>query len=651
MSATKNCTVFALKRNLFAAPIAALLALSGQAIAKVPAALDRVPKNAMLVVATDNFEQTTNRIKNYADKLRIEDTEDFDDFVKQLSETKGFKKDGSLALVMMAPPADAKKDDAGKAGDSDMNGDDAGHGDHDDPMQRAVVLAQTTDYKQFVTELGGDASAKVTKVEGMGDMPMFVRDAGDGWIIIAPVEETVASFQPAEHALKQHEELLGVVGNRAAQTSDVILIANWETIAPQFSKQIDRAVADAKKSGKRRNPMFGPIPPETMAQFIAPIEDVARAYNRDAQTCVAGIGLGEDGLTIDFGAQFKPKSQIAGFFQSTGKADNTLAALPQTPFLFAVSTDTTSPGTRQIAHNASDIAEKMLTIAKDEAKRQAADGDKAASKQADLMIKMLEGQTAGIRDIAKSIDKIDGVDFVWGYSPAMLAGAGLFSGVIYQARGSDPAALKSLFVDRIKATQEMDGPMKMEASVTANAAEVSGVKLDSWAVKPKMDPNDPIASQMAMVNMFIFGATGQMSGNIATTKNAAIVTFTPNTQVMQSALDAAAGKNTMAENKGVATAVKGLPEGSLARGLIGTKSIFDLAQMGMSFAGMPIQLKVPADVPPMAVGVTGDGGGMHIRFHAPMQVVSTIGDVMQQVRESQQHQGGGDEDSNEKPRF
>lgn len=647
MSATKTRTVSALKRNLFAAPIAALLALSGQTLAKVPAALDRVPKNAMLVIATDNFEETTNRIRNYADKLRIEDTEDFDDFVKQLSETKGFKKDGSLALVVMAPPAEAPKD-AEKKDDAE-DGED--HGDHHDPMERAVVLAQTSDYKQFVTELGGDPSAKVTKVEGMGDMPIFVRDAGDGWVILSPVEETVSSFQPAEHALKQHEESLGVVGNRAAQASDVILIANWETIAPQFSKQIDRAVADAKKGGKRRNPMFGPIPPETVAQFIAPIEDIARTYNRDAQTCVAGIGLGENGLTIDVGAQFKPKSQIAGFFQSTGKADTTLSSLPQTPFLLAVSADTTSPGTRQIAHNASDIAEKMLTIAKDEAKRQAAEGDKAASKQADLMIKMLEGQTAGIRDLAKSIDKIDGVDFVWGYSPAMLAGAGLFSGVIYQARGSDPAALKGLFVDRIKATQEMEGPMKMEASVTAGAAEVNGVKLDSWAVKPKMDPNDPIASQMAMVNMFIFGATGQMSGNIATTKNAAIVTFSPNTQIMQSALDAAGGKNTMAENKGVATAVKGLPEGSMARGLIGTKSIFDLAQMAMSFAGMPIQLKVPADVPPMAIGVTGDGGGMHIRFHAPMQVVNTIGDVLQQVRESQQHHGGDDDDSNEKPRF
>ncbi|MBX3390406.1 MAG: hypothetical protein KF691_13230 [Phycisphaeraceae bacterium] len=648
MSATKTRSVLALKRNLFAAPIAALLALSGQALAKVPAALDRVPKNAMLVIATDNFEQTTNRIKNYADKLRIEDTEDFDDFVKQLSETKGFKKDGSLALVVMAPPTEAPKEVKKEDDNDDMDHD---HRDHDDPMERAVVLAQTTDYKQLVTELGGDASAKVASVEGMGDMPMYVRDAGDGWVIIGPVEETVSSFQPAEHALKQHEEALGVVGNRAAQASDLILIANWETIAPQFSKQIDRAVADAKKGGKRRNPMFGPIPPETMAQFIAPIEDIARAYNRDAQTCVAGIGLGEDGLTFDIGAQFKPKSQIAGFFQSTGKADTTLVSLPQTPFLFAVSADTTSPGTRQIAHNASDIAEKMLTVAKDEAKRQAAEGDKAASKQADMVIKMIEGQTAGIRDLAKSIDKIDGVDFVWGYSPAMLAGAGLFSGVIYQARGSDPAALKGLFVDRIKATQEMDGPMKMEASVTANAAEVNGVKLDTWALKPKMDPNDPMASQMAMVNMFIFGATGQMSGNIATTKNSAIVTFSPNTQIMQSALDAASGKNTMAENKGVATAVKGLPEGSMARGLIGTKSIFDLAQMAMSFAGMPIQLKVPADVPPMAVGVTGDGGGMHIRFHAPMQVVNTIGDVLQQVRESQQHQGGGDDDSNEKPRF
>ncbi|MGH7242723.1 MAG: hypothetical protein ACREJD_04840 [Phycisphaerales bacterium] len=650
MPALRIRTSRMLKRNLFAAPIAALTILAGQAAAKVPAALDRVPKNAMIVIATDNFEKTTGRIKAYAEKLHAEDTEEFDDFVKQLSETKGFKKDGSLALVVMAPPE--KKEEAKKA-DADKDEEDGPH--HDNPMERAVVLAQTTDYKQLVTELGGDAAAKVTKVDGLGDMPMFVRDAGDGWIIFGPVEETVTSFQPGEKALKQHEEALGVVGNRAATASDIIMIANWDVISPMFGKQIDRAVAEAKKGGRRRNPMFGPIAPETMAQFIAPVEEVARAYNRDTQVCVAGIGLGDGGLTIDLGAQFKPKSQIAGYFQGTGKADSTLVSLPATPFLFAVSADTTNAGTRQIVHNLADMTDKMLTTAKDEAKRQQADADKPGAKQADTVLKMFESQSAGIRNLAKSIDKIDGVDFVWGYSPAMLAGAGLFSGGIYQARGSDPAALKAIFVDQMKAMQGMDGPMKVETTFTPNAAEVGGVKLDGWTVKPKTDPNDPGASQMAMVNMFIFGATGQMSGNIATTKNAAIVTYSPNTQVMQMALDAMAGKGTISGDKGVAAAVSGLPEGSWARGLIGTKSIFDLAQMGMSFAGMPIQLKVPADVPPTAVGVTGDGGGMHIRFHAPMQVIATIGDVMQQFRDAQQHDEDGDDKKGdmkeEKPRF
>lgn len=626
------------------ASIAALTLFAGLASAAVPAALNRVPKNAMLVIATDNFQQTTDRIKSYAEKLRIDDMEDFEAFSEELAGTKGFKKDGSLALVVMAP---TEKEAAAQ----DKPDDDNDGPDHNDPMQRAVVLAQTTDYKQLVTELGGDPAAKVAKVEGLGDMPIFVRDVGEGWVVMGPVEETVTAFTPGDKMLKQHEEALGVVGNRTAQTSDILMIANWDAIGPIFGKQIDKAVAEAKKNGKRGNPMFGPISPETMAQFIGPIEDVVRAFNRDAQTCVAGVGLGDSGLTLDYGAQFKPKSQIAGFFQGTGNADSTLAGLPATPFLFAVSADTSNPGARQIIHNAADISEKLLTTAKEEVKRQAADPDKPASAQAGTMLKMLESQTAGVRNLAKSIDKIDGVDFIWGYSPAMLAGAGIFSGGIYQARGSDPALLKSLFVDQFKSMQNMDGPMKMEATITPNAAEVGGVKLDSWALKPKTDPNDPEAAQMAMVNMFIFGATGQMSGNIATTKNSAIVTYSPNTQIMQMALDAAAGKGTLSGDKGLATAVKGLPEGSWVRGLIGTKSIFDLAQMGMSFAGLPIQLKVPADVPPMSVGITGDGGGMLLRFYAPAQVISTIGDVMQQVKESQ---GQGDEDGDmkeEKPRF
>ncbi len=637
---------------LFASPIAALVLVAGQAAAKIPAALDRVPKNAVLVIATDNFEQTTKRIKAFADKLHAEDTEDLDEFVEHVNGTEGFKKNGSIALVVMPEKDGANAAKAEK--DISKDGDDDGAARHraDDPMDRAVVIAQVSDYKKMVEGLGGDPAAKVAKVEGLGEEPMFVRDIGSGWVVMGPKEEPVTSFEPGEKMLKQHQETLGVVGNRAAESSDVILIANWEALSAKFGEKIEDVSKQAKKSLKRGNPAFGPIPPEAVGKFFAPVEKVMRAYNRDAQTCVAGIGLGEDGLSFDVGAQFKPKSEIAGFFQSTGKADATLSKLPNTPFLAALSLDTSNPGVRQMVRNTSEIADSMLASAKEEAKRQAADADKASGKQLDTAITMFESRTAGLRNLAKSIDKMDGMDVVWGYSPAVLAGAGLFSGMIYEVRGSDPAALKSLVVEQFKATEKMEGPMKMESTFTPNAAEVGGAKLDSWTLKPKMDPNDPAASQMAMVNMFIFGATGQMSGNIATTKDAVIVTYSPNTQIMQTALDATGGKATIGSYAGATAAVKPLPSGSWMRGLIGTKSLFDLGQMALSFTGQPIQLKVPADVPPMAWGVTGDGGGMHVRFHVPAQVVSTIGDVIQQFRDATEgHEDGDQEMKEEKPRF
>lgn len=629
-------------RVLRLTPVAAVLLVAGAALAKVPAALDRVPKNAVAVIATENFQRTADRIKAFANKLSIEELEVFDGTVEEIGNTPGFKKDGSVALVLLPEPKDVQPAGEGKKKKPKT-----------EPMERSVLLAQTDDYKKMVTEMGGDASAKVAKVTGVGDEEMFARDIGGGWIVLGGTESIVSTFEPGTNMLKAHEEALGTVGNRAMDSSDIILIANMDALAGDINASLDEMVNQAKKGGPKNNPMFAAVSPEAMKQFITPLETVGRAFARDAQTCVFGIGLAETGLTIDLGAQFKPKSEIAGFFQTPGKADASLASLSNAPYLFALSLDTSSPGLRQIAKNTVDIADKMIATAKDEMNRQAKQ-DESKAEQLNQMIKQIEGQTANLKSFAKVVDKLDGVDAVWGFSPAMLAGGGLFSGVTYQARGSDPAAIKAIFKDQIKSMDAMAGPMKVESTFTENAAEVAGVKLDRWTMKPKMDPNDPMAGQMAMVNMFIFGATGQMSGFMATTKNSVIMTYTPNEQVMQAALDAANGKGTLAEDKSLAIATGPLPKNSMIRGVIGTKSLFDLAQMGLSFTGNPAQLKVPTDVPPMAFGVTGDGGGTHIRFHAPMSVITAISNA------AKQFQGGEAEDENDpapadkkeqKPRF
>jgi hypothetical protein len=627
-------------RVLRVTPVLAVLLVAGSAVAKIPAALDRVPKNAVAVIATENFQRTSDRVKAYAEKLEAP-LEEFEDIIEEIANTPGFKKDGSVALVLLPEPKDMQPAGEGKKKTKT------------DPMERSVLLAQTADYKKMVTEMGGDASAKVAKVTGMGEEEMYTRDIGGGWIVLGGTESIVAGFEPGTNMLATHQEALGVVGNRAMDTSDIILIANMDALAADINAGIDEMVKESKKGGPQGNPMTAFMSPESMKQFITPLETIGRAFARDAQTCVFGIGLADTGLTIDLGASFKAKSEIAGFFQTPGKADATLASLPGQPYLFALSMDTSGPGTRQITKNATDIADKLMATTKDELQR-IAKQDESKAEQLNEIIKQFEGQTASLKNFAKNVDKLDGVDVVWGFSPAMLAGGGLFSGVTYQARGSDPAAIKTFFKDQLKSMDAMAGPMKVESTFTENAAEVGGVKLDRWTMKPKLDPNDPMAGQLAMINMFVFGATGQMSGLMATTKNSVIMTYTPNEQVMQTALDAANGKGTLADDKTLALATGPLPKNSVIRGAIGTKSLFDLAQMGLSFTGNPAQLKVPTDVPPMAFGVTGDGGGTHIRFHAPMSVLTAISDAAKQFRGGEGGEGDDEapaEKKEEKPRF
>lgn len=628
-------------RMLRLTPVLALAVVAGSALAKIPAALDRVPKSAVAVIATENFQRTVDRVKFYADKLQIEEIEAFDGMAEEIGNTPGFKKDGSVALVLLPEPKDMQPAGEGKKKTKS------------DPMERSVLLAQTSDYKKMVTEMGGDASAKVAKVTGMGEEEMYARDIGGGWIALGPTESIVAGFEPGVNMLNTHQEALGVVGNRAADTSDFLVIANMEALAADINAGIDEMVKEAKKGGPKGNPMMAMISPEAIKQFITPLETIGRAFARDAQTCVFGIGLGENGLTVDLGASFKAKSEIAGFFQTPGNADKALVSLPNGPYLFAMSMDTSAPGTRQIAKNTLDIIEKGMATAKDEINR-IAKQDEAKAEELNKIVKQLEGQTATIKNFAKNVDKMDGVDAVWGFSPAMLAGAGMFSGVVYQARGSDPAAIKAMIKEQLSGMSNMAGPMTVESTFAENAAEVGGVKLDRWTMKPKMDEKDPMAGQMAMLNMFIFGATGQMSGLMATTKNSVIMTYSPNEMTMQGALDAANGKSTLAEDKTLPVATDPLPKNSMIRGVIGTKSLFDLAQMAMSFTGNPAQLKVPADVPPMAFGVTGDGGGTHIRFHAPMSVITAISDAAKQFRGGEGEEEEGEapaEKKDEKPRF
>ncbi|MBU6412219.1 MAG: hypothetical protein KGS45_01985 [Planctomycetes bacterium] len=580
--------VFSRPAGLMAAAFVALAGLCAVAGAAVPSALDRVPADAAMAGGVANLTTFHNNFNAMGSALKLESL----DALKKMDalfQAQGIKKDGSAAVAILEVPQD---------GGDGM----PGEGMRNAPM---VIIVPVTDYKAFVTGLGGDAASPIAELKGQ--QTMFAKDIGGGYAALSPKRELTESFEGKGGNLEAHTKALGAVGTRVADKSDVVLVANVSKLAPK----IKDGIKDMKEQAEMVGQMGGGNAPNTKI-----LEIIAENWVRDAQTGVIGLNFSAENISIDVASQFKPGSELAGLFNSDGNSAGLLNSVPNKPFLFAIAMDTSSASMK-----------KMLKGMFDTSKDMAKPGEKNAVAEASGMWEALLAKPEGF----------DGAAFTVGYSPAGLS-AGLLSqtvGFIKTNKSSDYLKLTGDVMTKMNGTK-VDG-MQYTTEYKAAAVDVSGVKADSWsmAMTPS-DPNDPMAMQVQMMMGFITGPAGKFQGLSAPTDKGVVMTYGQYAPFMDEALKAA--KNGEGLGKSLAEASKLLPANRNFEMWIGSKSLIDTLGGFAAMMGGPA-VSAPADLPPVAMAATGDASGAQLRIVVPTKVITTVQEIGKKV---QSEMGGGD---------
>jgi hypothetical protein len=135
-----------------------------------------------------------------------------------------------------------------------------------------------------------------------------------------------------------------------------------------------------------------------------------------------------------------------------------------------------------------------------------------------------------------------------------------------------------------------------------------------------IDPNAPTAMQAQQMQMMFFGASGGPGGFVGTVDKGVVMTMSPNTPLMTSALEAAVGKNSLGANADLKGAAEKLPPDRALEAFIGVRAIIDM--VGGFVPGLAEN--APAKIPPVAIGAVTSDGGTQLRFYVPTQVMVTV---------------------------
>lgn len=608
--------------------------VAGTAVAAFPAALDRVTADTPLLVGVDKLDALHAKLTKLVQTISPENQQALV-MANMIMGMPGVRKDGSIAMAIYPEPkgkgakkAAAKEEDAGDEEDPVMGGKD----------DRVVVVVPITEYAAFVQGFGGNAGEKVTTLKGM-DEPMKCKDIGDGYAALSTHADLLEKFVGAKGNLDSVKKLAGPVGNRVADTSDIFVMANMDKLGPMLIDGVKKAQKDMM-SGPAA--MMAGGNPDNMKKMVQPMLDATEAFARDATAAFAGFAVNEKALWVDFAAQFKEGSQTAQLFSGTGNTAKLLSRLPNQPYLFAAAMDTSHPSVKNFIKT---VYEAMPAAADLEALNgQGKKTDAGAKKD-----NMPSTDFGGFKDLIKNIDKANGYAFQLGFTPASMTGGGLISGGVAYISTSDPAFFAKSSREQIeKLNGVKDATASYKTTYTSKEDDVmDGVKIDTWSVKTQFNPNNPGAMQMQMISGFLIGGMGTVGGLTAHLDDALVTTMSQNRVMMKSALESAKKGDGMGADAVFNRASSLLPENRVVEFSIGTKTVVEVVQMAMSMFGGGGQFEVPADVSPLAMGMTADSGGTIFRTVVPMDVIQMVKSIQEQAQKGAEAEMGDEPAGNE----
>lgn len=499
---------------------------------------------------------------------------------------------GGSAMVVILPPS---------AGENDP---------------RPVLVAPVSDTAMFAKSLNAQGQGIMTATLD-GD-EVFMKDAGGGYVVMSPDRATVESFTLGMGSAAAMKQSMGATAARASDKADLVIYLTPGLVNQGLASVGEGMVEQVGMMSMMLGPGAGPGAAMSRAS-----EMMSERFEADGQSMVITMSADDVGMVIDFVSQFKEGSPSARMFQIDGSARSLASALPDGKMLLAGSVDTSSPM----------LKSWMRDMRADEA-----------------------GALAMLAPMFDSMEKIDGMAMSIGVPPAGLMGGMLTAGTTF-IKTADPKGLTNAVKTAMEGMNgRAAGGGKIAASYKPGAVDAGGAKVDSWQFTVPMDNMDPNAMGAQQMQMMLFGMAPGPSGLIGATDKGVVMTIGSNSQLMGSAMQAAAGGKGMTGQDAFASVHSRLQDDRVFEVYVGVKGIIDMVGpfMAMQTGGAPI--RTPEKLAPVAFAGTMSGGAMGIRLVMPRDVLSLLGDVTAEMRGAMDDMDDMDDDMDDEddagpPRF
>lgn len=578
------------------------------AAAASPPVLDRVPTDALVVVAAPSLDRLSKSMETVTSSVHLPmPTPGLAEMLTMSGFEKGIDTTRSVAVVVLpfpegkAPPAKPAKKADMKDADKDEEGD-------DDPAPEPpfVILLPTSDYDALLGNFDAKpgAAGPIDTVQVTGQT-MYLKSIGEGYAAMSTTKDAVEKFSGKAGNAKAHDAAMGKTCGAIADASDLVVIANIPAIkampGPSLQDRMTKAMANSPMAmmGGGGEPDFA-----GMEAFINSITEQARIG-------VIGLKVDAAGVGIDMAAQFNEGTALAKTFAKGGNAAGLMKKLPKQDYLLAFAADMADPTIRDLAKKANPAG--------------AAVGD--AGKDAQTVVNAVMGP----------LDQADGMAISLGASPAMMMGGGLLTNTVAYIKTSDPDAY-------IKAGEQAAKDLNDKAiagnafstSYTPATSKVGDTSIDTWSVKITPDDDAGMASQV-MMGLFPSGGPG---GYVAKADGGVVRTLGKNSLLMSASLDAAKGNNSMAADTLAVQVGERLAPGRMIEVYLGVKAMLDMVKPMMAMMGGGAEPDLPDVIPPVGIGLGGTDGAGRASIYVPMPVIKAISAMTQAFQ-----QGAGGEDA------
>ncbi|HZL36608.1 MAG TPA: hypothetical protein VFC78_14910 [Tepidisphaeraceae bacterium] len=610
-------------RRLAAAGALVALMLTSKVRAQV---LEQVPSDAVVIIKIKDLGAMSTKVAKMAKSFGLDEINpDMKDPLGSLLDkahmTKGVNRAGDAALAIFARDEKAGKGvkSIPKDGGPPVVG-----GDMASQTPEAVAVVPVSDYEAFVgnfekanaTEPGADVTA--VKDPEHDDKTMYIAHRGN----YAVLSDHKANLSGHANGFK----LAGRAAKEAASRDAVVLLnvpAIRDKALPELKNNRKKIIDDMNKE-LANNPQFKPYQP-VFNTLVGQGLDFAQNFLNDAQSIVFSFDLSDDGVAGGGMVEFAPDSKFGTSVAKIKPGEGALlTGLPDHKYIAFGGFSCDPKSTSHISDDFIDPIIKGLKGTDTDTARQIVD----ALKSYKTVMGSIHNSAAGWVMPTKPLGQESVVQqVVVTYGDAKVIA------------GSEKKLLASM-TDLMGAIPQQAGSPKMKFEFGAAPTTIDGAEMNSYSMKMDFDPNDPRAAQMQQGMAMMYGANGLNGKYGAVNDKAFVLVQGGSDELLTEVIDAArTGKDVLGDSAGVKAVASHLQNGREFEYYFALDNFVNTIVRYAQGFGVPVKLKLPPNLPPLAMSAGSDGSALRFDYFIPAQTMQSV--IAAGIQTWTQMQNGG----------